>query len=128
MMKVRKRRRPSPFLVVTTTALCVISLVIASNLISARRNRINARVDIADPLIESPNTEAKKPPLAFKLPDGEVERIAARVREASALVMGLTLTAVNEALTRRPSPNVETLVNLFVERNLLPPGIRPHSQ
>jgi hypothetical protein len=128
MKKVKKRWRPSPTIVVTTTALCVISLVVASTLISARRNRINARVEIADPLIESPNTAAKKSSLAFKLPDGEVERTAERVREASALVMGLTLTAVNDALARRLLSNVENLASIFINRKLLPPGIRPHSQ
>jgi hypothetical protein len=126
MKKIKNRRRPSPALVVTATALCVISLVIVANLISARWSRLNARVEIADPLIESIDTQAKKISTSFNLPDGEVERTASRVREASALVMGLTLMAVSEVLARRSVPSVETLLSLFVERKLLPPGIRPH--
>jgi hypothetical protein len=128
MKKINKRLRPSPASVVTATTLCVILLVIVSTLISAHRNRINARVEIADPMIESSDAQAKKVSATFNIPDGEVERTAVRVREASALVMGLTLTAVNEALARRLPQNVETLIGIFVEQNLLPPGIRFHNQ
>jgi hypothetical protein len=126
MKKIKRRWQPSPALVVIATAACVISLVFISNLITTRRSRMNAKVEIADPLIEAPDAKTKKIPLAFNIPDGEVERTAARVREASALAMGLTLLAVNEALASRSILNVEALLTRFVSRHLLPPGIKPH--
>ncbi|MCI0337687.1 MAG: hypothetical protein L0226_08930 [Acidobacteria bacterium] len=127
MRKIKRRRQPSPALVVTATAVCVISLVIISNLITMRRSRINAKVEIADPPIETIDAQIKKVSPAFNIPDGEVERAAVRVREASALAMGLTLLAVNEALASRSILNVETLLTRFVSRHLLPPGIKPHN-
>jgi hypothetical protein len=125
MRKIKRRWRPSPAFVVTATAVCVISLVIISNLITMRRSRINAKVEIAAPLIEITDAQTKKIPSAFNIPDGEVERTAIRVREASALAMGLTLLAVNEALASRPILNVETLLTRLISRHLLPPGIKP---
>jgi hypothetical protein len=126
MRATKKRWRPAPFLVVSTTAFCVIAFVLCSNWLSARRNRINARVEIADPLVETSAPRSQTIPAAPVLPDGEVERIAARVREVSAIVTGLTLLAVNEAIARRPAPTVQSLTDRFVARGLLPPGIRRH--
>lgn len=61
------------------------------------------------------------------LPDGEVERTAARVREVSALVLGLTLLAVQEAIAGHTVPSSEALTDRFVTRQLLPPMIRVSS-
>jgi hypothetical protein len=95
--------------------------------LSARRNRINARVEIADPLVEAAAAQSQPIRATPVLPDGEVERTAARVREVSAMVTGLTLLAVNEAIARRPAPTVQSLTDRFAARGLLPPGISRHA-
>jgi hypothetical protein len=127
MKETKKRRRPSPILVVFATAFCVIALMAFTNWLSARRGRINARVEIADPVVESVATRSQTIPAALALPDGEVERTAARVREASALLVGLTLLAVNEAIANRPVVSVAGLLDRFAANGLLPPGVRKHA-
>ena len=127
MRSTRKRWRPAPILVVFATALCVIAFMVCSSWLSARRNRINARVEIADPLVEAAAAQSQPIQAAPVLPDGEVERTAARVREVSAMMTGLTLLAVNEAIASRPAPTVQSLTDRFVARGLLPPGIRRHA-
>jgi hypothetical protein len=127
MKAAKKRWRPSPLLVVFTTALSVIALVVFSNLLSARRHRVNASVEIADPLVETATNQPVSASAILALPDGEIERTAARVREVSALLTGLTLFAVNEAIAKRPAMSVQALVNRFVARGLLPPGINRHT-
>jgi len=127
MRATKKRWRPAPFLVVSATALSVIAFMVCSSWLSARRNRINARVEIADPLVEAAAAQSQPIQAAPVLPDGEVERTAARVREVSAMVTGLTLLAVNEAIASRPAPTVQSLTDRFVARGLLPPGIRRHA-
>jgi hypothetical protein len=109
--------------VVSATAAGVIALVLTLNWIAARRQRVNAHVEIADPLIEAVVARSTSGAPAKGLPDGEVERTAARVRDVSALTMGLTLFAVNEGLNRRAITNVGTLVTRFAARGLLPPGV-----
>ena len=127
MKKTKRQWWPSPLLVVFATALCVIAFMAFSNLLSARRSRINARVEIADPVVETAAVQSQAIPAAPALPDGEVERIAARVREVSAMVTGLTLLAVTEAIARRPAPTVQSLTDRFVARGLVPPGITRHA-
>src|SRR5262249_36995060 len=127
MKETKKRRGPSPLLVVFATALCVIAFMAFSSLLLARRNHVNARVEIANPVVESAAARSQSIPAAPALPDGEVERTAARVREVSAMVTGLTLLAVNEAISRQPAPTVQSLTDRFVARGLLPPGITRHA-
>ncbi len=127
MRKNRKRWRLSQPVVVLATSLCVIAFVILSSFASARRNRINARVEIEDPLVETTAAQSQTIPPSFALPDGEMERTAARVREVSALALGLTLLSVNEAIARRPAMNVAALVDRFAANGLLPPGVKKHS-
>jgi hypothetical protein len=122
----RKHWRPSPAQITISTAAFIILLMLALGWLSARRNHFTARVEIADPVIESAAVKSKANPSAQFLPDGEVERTALRVREVSALVIGLTLFAVNEGLAHRPIGNVETLTGRFVARGLLPPGVERH--
>ena len=59
-----------------------------------------------------------------EIPNGEVERMAARVREVSGLLYGLTLLAVTEQMNRRSVVNVQALLQLMTSRNLLPPGMQ----
>nr|WP_281722485.1 hypothetical protein [Nitrosomonas nitrosa] len=123
MSKAKPRWRPSPLLVTGATASFIILLVVSLNWLAVRRNRLTARVEIAPPIVEAANDKTTATPSAPRLPDGEVERTALRVREASALVVGLTLFAVNEGLQRRPLLRVEALTAQFVTAGLLPPGI-----
>jgi len=104
----------------------MIAFMVYSSWLSARRNRINARVEIADPIVEAAAAQSQPIQAAHGLPDGEVERTAARVREVSALVIGLTLLSVNEAIARRPAPNVVVLLDRFAAKGLLPPDVRKH--
>lgn len=115
--------RPSPGTIVIATATCVISLLLALNWLSARRSRFNAQVEIAAPIVETASAKLQTNPSTQILPDGEVERTAIRVREVSALVVGLTLFAVNEGLAKRPIASVEALTDRFASNGLAPPGI-----
>lgn len=124
MSKTRRRWRPSPLVVVGATTAGVIALLLTLNWLAVRNRGVNAHVEIADPLIEADVARTAPHTPTRGLPDGEVERTAERVREASALVMGLTLFAVNEGLNRRAAANVGTLVARFAASNLLPPGVR----
>lgn len=85
-------------------------------------------MEIAAPRLEPISQQSSPPPPTAVLPDGEVERLAARVREVSALVMGLTLLAVQEAIAGHPVQGGEALTARFVTRGLLPPSIRPSPQ
>lgn len=127
MSGAKQRWRPSPLVVVSTTAASVIALVLALNWIAVRRQRVNAHVEIADPVIETVAARTASGSPVRGLPDGEVERTAARVRDVSALTMGLTLFAVNEGLNRHAITNVESLVSRFAARGLLPPDIRQNT-
>jgi hypothetical protein len=123
MRVLSKHWRPSPGTAVIATAACVISLLLALNWLSARRSRFNAQVEIAAPLVETASAKSPANPSTQILPDGEVERTAIRVREVSALVIGLTLFVVNEGLAKRPITSVEALTDRFASNGLLPPGI-----
>lgn len=123
-MRVPKKRRRSPVLIVFASAGCVIALMAVSNWLSARSNRINARVEIADPLVETAVARSQTRPAAILLPDGEVERTATRVREVSALALGLILLSVNDAIARSRATSVASLIDRFAMKGLLPPGIR----
>jgi hypothetical protein len=127
MRVTKNRRRPSPVLVVFATALCVIAFMVCSSWLSARRNRTNARVEIADPVVEAVAVQSQPIQAAHGLPDGEVERTAARVREVSALVVGLTLMSVKEAIARRSAPDVVVLLDRFAANGLLPPRVSKHA-
>jgi hypothetical protein len=122
----RKQWRPSPSQITLSTAAFIILLMLALGWLSSRRNHFTARVEIADPVIENTTAKSRSNPATHLLPDGEVERTALRVREVSALVIGLTLFAVNEGLARRPIANVEALTGRFIGRGLLPPGVERH--
>lgn len=125
MRKNIKHWHPSPLLVTGATAGLILLLIPTMNWLALRRERLTAQVEIAAPLITA--SETKTATVNQALPDGEVERTAIRVREVSAVVMGLTLCAVQEGLERRPVSQVEPLLERFVSRGLLPPGIKRSS-
>lgn len=113
-----------PHVIVLVTVCGVVGGLLLTRWIVARRQRVTAQVEVAAPQIEAAQPKASaSPPSA--LPDGEVERTAARVREVSALVMGLTLLAIQEAIAGNNLTSSEALAERFVARQLLPPTIRP---
>jgi hypothetical protein len=116
-----------PHVIVLVTAFAVAGGLILLRWIAARRQQVTARVEVAAPQIEDAAHKASASPLPRALPNGEVERTAARVREVSALVMGLTLLAVQDAIAGHPAPSSEALTERFVARQLLPPTIRQSS-
>src|SRR5262249_44775058 len=107
-----KRWRPSPPFVVVTTAIVVIASIILLGWLNARNYRVKARVEIADPAIDVSAAASSVPSNVSGLPDGEVARTAARVREATGLLMGLAMLAVNEQMNNQRLLNVESLITL----------------
>lgn len=119
----RKRWRPSPSLVVVTTAVTIIASMMLLGWLSARSHRVKARVEIADPVIDVSPAASPASADVSGLPDGEVARMAMRVREATGLLMGLTMLTVNEQMNNRSPAGVEALINLMAQRDLFPPGV-----
>lgn len=119
----KKCWRPAPVTVVLMTAITVIALLLGVGWLNARRYRVNARVEIAAPLLEAVTHSKPIAEAIGTVPDGEVAHLAARVREASALVVGLSLLAVSEQMQRRPIATVAQLVDRMTAQNLLPPGL-----
>ncbi len=119
-----KRWRPSPLVVVLATTALTLTTLLGIGWLNARRYRVKARVEIAEPVIAGrAETQAVKVQPGA-LPNGEVERVALRVREVTGLLYGLTLLAVTEQMNRRQISNVQALLQLLVQRNLLPPGMQ----
>jgi hypothetical protein len=116
-----------PHVIVLVTVICVVGGLLLLRWMAARRQQVTARVEVAAPQIEAVTNKTSASPPPRALPDGEVERTAARVREVSALVMGLTLLAVQEAIAGHPVATNEALTEHFVARQLLPPTIRVSS-
>ncbi|MEO6725929.1 MAG: hypothetical protein ABI977_13250 [Acidobacteriota bacterium] len=125
MKMFNKRWRPSPMFVVIATTVIVIAGTMLLGWMSARNYRVKARVEIADPVVETSANALPALANASSLPDGEVARMATRVREATGLLMGLALLAVTEQMNNRALTKAEALIDLMAQRNLFPPGIRP---
>lgn len=109
------------------TVILVAGGLLLTSFILARRQRVTARVEVAAPRIESESHKPLPAPHPSALPDGEVERTAERVREVSAVVMGLTLLAVQEAIVGHTAASSEALTERFAQQHLLPPTIRASS-
>jgi hypothetical protein len=126
-MKGRKESyKPSPVMVVMTTTVVVMLGILLLGRLSAGRHHVKARVEIADPVIEAGAGTGQRLSSGPVLPDGEAERLAVRVREVSALVMGLTVLSLDGQMNRREVTSVEALLDLMAGRSLLPPGVRKH--
>lgn len=120
----KKSFRPSPGIVAIATAGILLLLPLAGRWVIARRSGIKAQVEIAAPEIQNGAARAAAQPNAWLFPEGEIERTALRVREVSALVIGLTLFAVNEGIGKRPVPTIESLLPRFTVQGLLPPDLQ----
>jgi hypothetical protein len=124
-MKTKKKKwRPSPPLIVTLTAIVVIAGMLLAGWLNARRYRVKARVEIAEPAMENQTAQASASGNTISLPDGEVAKTAARVREATGLLMGLAMIAVTEQMNNRSPVSADALVELMIKHNLFPPGVR----
>ncbi len=126
MKNEKKPWRPSPAAIALTTALIVIAMTMLIGWLNARRYRVNARVEIGEPFAvkEEPTLSA---PTTALLPDGEVARMAERIREATGLLMGLTALAVTEQMNNRNLANADALIALMSSRNLFPPNVNTTS-
>ncbi len=123
----QKRWKPSSALVVVVTAFVVTGGTLFVSWLKARRYRVNARVEIATPVQPLEQSISHAAANEASLPDGEVARLASRVREATGLLMGLTTLAVNEQMSGRHTMTAESLVKLMAARDLLPPGLKQTS-
>lgn len=119
-----KRWRPPPLVVVLATTALTLTALLGIGWLNARRYRVKARVEIAEPVIAGRVETLAGNVQPGSLPNGEVERMALRVREVTGLLYGLTLLAVTEQMNRRQVSNVQALLQLLAQRNLLPPGIQ----
>ena len=122
-MSEQRRWRPAPITIVLTTTVVVIASLLGIGWLNARRYRVRARVEIAEPQIAQSAQRQATTTSTFQLPHGEVERIAVRVREVAGLLYGLTTLAVTEQLQQRRVTNVQALLQLLATRNLSPPGM-----
>lgn len=127
MKQVTRHWLLQPHVIVLMTALSVVGGLLLLRWMAARQQRVTARVEVAAPQIEAASQKTSASPSPRALPDGEVERTAARVREVSALVMGLTLLAVQSAIAGHPVTSSEALTERFTALQLLPPTIRVSS-
>ena len=71
-----KRWRPSPPLVVVTTAMIVVASTILLGWLNARSYRVKARVEIADPAIDGYAAASSVPSNVSGLPDGDDRAIS----------------------------------------------------
>jgi len=106
-----------------TTAIVVVAGLLCVGWLNARRYRVNVRVEIAEPGVATTVSTTSISTATTSLPDGEVARTATRIREASGLLMGLTVLALSEQMNNRPPARVEALIELMARRDLLPPGV-----
>lgn len=120
----KKHWRPSPPSIVIATAALVMAVTLLAGWFNARSYRTKARVEIADPVIEASAPTSSITANASNLPDGEVARMALRVREATGVLIGLALLTVNEQMNNRNVASVDALIALMSARGLLPPGVK----
>jgi hypothetical protein len=116
-------RRLSPAFIAFGTVVILIAGTMFIGWLNARRYRVNARVEIAAPVAANNAQVSPASPIAANLPDGEVARLAARIREATGLLMGLTVLSVTEQMSNRTPATADALLGLMSQRNLYPPGI-----
>src|SRR5262249_4477664 len=83
-----------------------------------------AQVEITGPAPILERSTPQTPAPGALITDGEVARTAARVREASGLLMGLAVLSVSEQMNNRPALSRDALIELMARRNLFPPGVR----
>jgi hypothetical protein len=124
MKSEKKRWQLSPPVIVVLTALIVLSVLLLLEWLNARQYRLTAQVEIAAPVIDQLAPQKTGRDSALQWPEGEVARTAERVREASALLMGLALLVINEELNHRHHTQASTLLTLMTDRELLPPKLQ----
>lgn len=114
----------SPPLLIVLTATLVLSGLFLFDWLNARRYRLTAQVEIGAPALDRAVLQPQEQTAAKQWPEGEVARTAGRVREATALLMGLTLLAVQEEMNQHRHSQAESLLALLAARHLLPPNLQ----
>lgn len=127
MSNEKKRWRPSPPLIVITTVLVILGMTLLAGWLNARRYRVKVRVEIAEPAVKNHTAPVSTAGNAINLPDGEVAKTAARVRESTGLLLGLAMVALTEQMNNRTPATADALIELMAKRNLLPPSLRQTS-
>jgi hypothetical protein len=122
----KKFWRPSPAVITLTTAVAVIAMTMLIGWLNARRYRVNARVEIGGPIAVNEEPTSLAPTTSLP-PDGEVARLAERIREATGLLMGLTVLAVTEQMNNRSLANTDGLIALMSQHRLFPPQVNTTS-
>jgi hypothetical protein len=119
----QKRRGLTPARLTLLTAALVLAGLTGWGWYGARRAHVQVQVEFPAPVVEPPVRAAAPPAPPAALPTGEVAQLAARVREATGLLWGLSVLALTEELQQRPA-TAARLVSLLAQRNSLPPGLQ----
>ena len=118
--------RPSPVFVVGTVAVaaCLV-LLFGTDLKRLFSDRFDARISFEPGRRrEARDGEAQhKQPASPLIFEGEVYRTEGRLREASAVAIAASLTAIASATEGRPERDVAGLLKGIQARGLLPPGV-----
>jgi len=121
------RWKISPAVVVGATALTIVGVSLAASLVR-RVGVIEPHVLIVEETAAEGVISLERRPLTPPAMDGEVIRTTERVREVSALMMGLVLYATRERIEGRTPRTVDELLAGVTSSGLVPPGLTPHGQ
>jgi len=121
------RWKISPAVVVGATALTIVGVSLAASLVRGV-GVIEPHVLIVEEAAAEGVISPERRPLTPPTIDGEVIRTTERVREVSALMMGLALYATRERIEGRTPRTVDELLAGVTRRGLMPPGLTPQGQ
>jgi hypothetical protein len=115
--------KPSPTVLAAVTALVLILGLAAAERFRSHHHRVNANVEITPPIYSIDRERLPNASTLQPIPEGEVARLALRVREAAAMLMGVAALYVDERLRRPPPQSLDSLLKHMAEQKLLPPNI-----
>ncbi len=121
------RWKISPAVVVGATALIIVGASLVSGF-AQRIGVIEPHVLIVGETAAEGVISPERRPLTPPAIDGEVIRTTERVREVSALMMGLVLYATRERIEGRTPRTVDELLAGVRRSGLMPPGLAPQGQ
>ncbi len=121
------RWKISPPVIVGVTAMLVVGAAFTASLARAV-GVIEPHVLILAESSEEGTSTPERRPLTPPQMDGEVIRTTERVREVSALMMGLVLYATRERIEGRTPATVDELLAGVTRHGLMPPGLVPQGQ
>jgi len=121
------RWKISPPVIVGVTAMLVVGAAFTASLARAV-GVIEPHVLILAESSEEGTSTPERRPLTPPQMDGEVIRTTERLREVSALTMGLVLYATRERIEGRTPGTVDALLAGVTRHGLMPPGLTPQGQ